>query len=284
MPKEAEFIIDGESHRIDVANSPLFRRGGAETLSRPDTDPTCGQEWYRRGFGVFKFLNEKEFCALHDGISESIRGLVAGLGVNTSGFSLSKYHHYAGDDALHRQVVGMSRSLAPSDFRFPISEVAKKLERLLGFGLSDIYPSSGERSNIIVRINRPGSTDFNPPHKDIYEDWDEQSILPPLVNFWIPVCGVSDRSSLPVVPGSHLLPENKIRRTIEGGMISGKQYRVRSVISWDNSNEMVRPLVHDGEVLIFSSHLIHGCAVNAQDDETRVALEFRLFKSGAGTR
>ena len=279
MRKEAEFIIDGELHKFDIGDSPAFCFGSAERLSRPDTDVVYGQPWYEQGFGIFSFLDEPEYQALHEGISASVSGLVAANGVDTAGFRLDKYHLHVRNEDLHRKVVGMSRVLVPSDFNFDVSRVIGKLERLLGFGLTDMDPENGERSNIIVRINRPGSTDFNPPHKDIYEDWDQRSVLPQLVNFWIPICGVTAKSSLPVAPGSHLVPEDRICRTVEGGVIGANRYRVRSVISWDGRRDLVRPSVQYGQVLVFSSHLIHGCAVNTQDDETRVALEFRLYKT-----
>ena len=114
--------------------------------------------------------------------------------------------------------------------------------------------------------------------QDIYEDWDQAGYIPLFVNFWVPICGVTSRSSLPVAPRSHLLTEDKIVRTVEGGIVNGRRYRVRNIKSWDGKNEMTRVKIKQGEVLIFSSHLIHGFAINDQQDQTRVALEFRLFK------
>jgi ectoine hydroxylase-related dioxygenase (phytanoyl-CoA dioxygenase family) len=95
---------------------------------------------------------------------------------------------------------------------------------------------------------------------------------------WVPICGVNDKSSLPIAPGSHLLPEDKILRTMDGGVVAGKKYRVRSIAVWDGRSDLTRAKVEEGELLVFSCHLIHGIAVNDQDDQTRVALEFRLFR------
>jgi ectoine hydroxylase-related dioxygenase (phytanoyl-CoA dioxygenase family) len=132
--------------------------------------------------------------------------------------------------------------------------------------------------HIIVRINRPFSNDYNPPHKDIYEGIDNDSCVPSIINFWIPIAGVTKKSSLPLVPKSHLINENLILRTFEGGFIDGQKYRVRMIKSWNGETELQRSNVKYGEVLIFSSHLIHGLAVNNESNKTRVALEFRLFK------
>jgi ectoine hydroxylase-related dioxygenase (phytanoyl-CoA dioxygenase family) len=72
--------------------------------------------------------------------------------------------------------------------------------------------------------------------------------------------------------------ENLVQRTFEGGLIEGNKYRVRMIKSWNGDNTLVRSKVKYGQVLIFSSHLIHGLATNEEADKTRVALEFRLFK------
>jgi hypothetical protein len=278
MTSEVQYVIDGQPCTLDVAGSPAFAHGKPEQLSRPDTDITSGQAWYDRGYGIFRFLDDTGFASLREGIARSIRGIVASLGVDTAGFELETYHRYVRDDALHRKVVGITRDLFPDDFNFPILDTLARLERLLGFGLTDVDPDTGEKLHIIVRINRPDSHDFNPPHKDIYEAWDADATLPRFANFWIPICGVTPQSSLPLVPGSHRLPEDRIVRTFAGGVAGGNEYRVRTVLRWDGSNELQRPAVGYGEVLIFSSHLVHGCAINRQDDATRVALEFRLYR------
>ena len=80
------------------------------------------------------------------------------------------------------------------------------------------------------------------------------------------------------VPSSHLISEKKILRTKSAGIIDGKTYHVRSIKSWNGSNNLKRVRIKEGEVLIFSSHLIHGLAINEEADTTRIALEFRLFR------
>jgi ectoine hydroxylase-related dioxygenase (phytanoyl-CoA dioxygenase family) len=76
-----------------------------------------------------------------------------------------------------------------------------------------------------------------------------------------------------------LINENLILRTFEGATIEGNKYRVRMIKSWNGDNSLIRSKVTYGQVLIFTSHLIHGLAVNEEPDTTRVSLEFRLFKS-----
>jgi hypothetical protein len=272
MANVIEYSIDGEKYSIDVTGSPEYVFGEHEYLSTPETDLSFGTDWYQDGYSTIPFLAPDEFHTLRSEISKLIEDIVRSLGVSTEGFELEKYHEFVTSDEMHLAVVSRTRDLFPEDFSFSMDEVIKKIEAVTGFKLSEVVSSTGERQQIIVRINRPRSTDFNPPHKDSYEDTSLR-----FLNFWVPICGVTEKSSLPLAPGSHLLPEDRILRTMEGGVIAGKKYRVRSIAAWDGRSDLCRAKVEDGELLMFSCHLIHGVAFNDQDDLTRVALEFRLF-------
>lgn len=276
--EQINYQINNKTFSFSVKGSPEFGFGRKERLSKPENDITSGQDWYEKGYAVQKFLNDREFKSLKDALANNVAEIVANqTGKDVTGFSLENYHQYVDSDELHYKIVGITRDLFPEDFNFSLTDVIPKLEKILGFGLTDVDPVDGERIHVIVRINRPGSTDFNPPHKDIYEHFDQNSKVPSFINIWIPVCGVTENSSLPLAPSSHLYPENKICRTFEGGVIEGKKYHVRTVKEWDGKNDLIRPLIHDGEVLFFTPHLVHGMAIN-EEDMTRVSLEFRLFK------
>jgi len=270
------FTIDGKPHDIDVETSSVFF-GEQETLSTPKTDISYTQDWYDKGFNVSGFLTDAEFTSLLKGVSSCVCNIIQELGIDTPNFCLEKYHHYVRDDETHLKMAKTTRDLFSKDFNFSIPEIVTKLEQLLNLKLTDVNPDTNLPLHIIVRINRPNSSDFNPIHKDIYQEFDETDKIPKCINFWIPICGVTPESMLPVAPGSHLISEDKILRTFNGGIVNGKKYRVRSVLQWNGKSELHRPEILDGQVLMFSSHLIHGCAINNQDDTTRVALEFRLF-------
>jgi hypothetical protein len=278
MSTTVEYMIDESRFAIDYAGSPATMRGLPMRLSNAASDPVHGRDWYPRGFHVAPLLAPADFDAIYAGVSSTIRQIVRDVCGDRSAFPLEHYHQQVTSDVLHLEVVRRTRDLFAPDVRFPVLGVMAGLERILGFGLTDIDPADGERIHIILRINRPRSRDFNPPHKDIYEAWDAEGRIPAFVNFWIPICGVNAGSSLPLAPGSHLLPESRIERTSGGAMVDGRQYRVRGVLAWDGSTALHRPAIRNGEVLVFSSHLIHGCAFNANPDQTRVALEFRLFR------
>ncbi len=280
---QLKIVVDGCDISLDVEGSPPFQAGSEHCLSGPDTDITYGQPWYEAGFGVFPFLSHERFEALQAGIAEAVAGIIKstdGLSGDhcSEAFNLEHYHRLVTTDEAHFKVVGRTRDLFPKDFGFTINDLIDRIEDIVGFGLTDVDPATGEQLHIIVRINRPGSNDFNPPHKDIYEVWDQAGRLPRFLNIWIPVCGVTPASALPLAPGSHLIREDRILRTRDGGLVNGNRYRVRAIASWDGQNTMVRAPVSQGEVLVFSSHLIHGLAINQEPDRTRVALEFRLFR------
>jgi hypothetical protein len=277
MSNVINYTINGEAYPVDVTGSPEYVHGRHEILSSAETDITFGAPWYEDGYTVLPFVGAEEFQTLRDDIEDVIRKFVAAQGVDVAGFGIDKYHHYVTDDAMHLAVVSRTRDLFPEDFSLPMREVIDKISAITGFRLTDVEPRTGGRMHIIVRINRPRSTDFNPPHKDMYEDPAAR-----FLNVWIPICGVNEKSSLPLAPGSHLLPEDKILRTTDGGVVAGKKYRVRSIANWDGRSDLHRIVVDEGDLLIFSSYLIHGIAFNDQPDTTRVALEFRLFRdSGA---
>lgn len=273
----------GES-KISVDVQGTFSKGDSIILSSAESDITFDQDWYQDGYTVEPLFSQDEFKKVLDSMTGIIRRMAEKeTGLLHPDFSLEKYHNYVNNDETHYSIVGRTRDLFPEDFNVDIDEIHRRLSEKVGMKLTDVDPLTKIKMHIIVRINRPGSNDFNPPHKDIYEGYDgavegyDRGIIPRFMNFWIPIAGVTEHSSLPIAPGSHLLPENLISRTTEGGIVRGNQYRVRMIADWNGHSSMERAKVADTEVLMFSGHLIHGLAANEERDTTRVALEFRLF-------
>jgi len=273
-----KYIIDEETFDIEVPDDQDFISGDNEILSSYETDMTHKLDWYENGFTIEKFVSKDEFAKIKKGIEESIKKIVVStIGSNVEEFSLENYHKFVTNDTDHFKIVSQTRDLFSKDFMFDIDYLIPKLEKILNIELTNYDNTNDYKSHIIVRINRPESSDFNPPHKDMYEHYDGEGYIPKFVNFWIPICGVNETSVLPICPKSHLIPENKILRTNNGSTVNNNKYRVRLIKSWEESNKLIRPKVTDSQVLIFSSHLIHGLAINNQKDITRVALEFRLY-------
>lgn len=272
------YNIDGKDYPIDVDDSQEFVVGDNIVLSNEYNDISYTQSWYDDGYTIKNIFTKDEFNEVVTGINDTIKKIISDeLDINTEGFSLEKYHHYVKDDNQHFKIVSKTRDLFESDFNFNIKKLLPKFESILGFNLSDVDINTNEKIHIIVRINRPNSNDYNPPHKDMYESYDEKLMIDKFINFWIPICGVTNKSSLPIVPKSHIINESLIERTVIGGKVSNNTYRVRYIKHWAD-NKLYRTNVGYSDSLIFSSHLIHGLAINSEDDLTRVALEFRLFK------
>jgi ectoine hydroxylase-related dioxygenase (phytanoyl-CoA dioxygenase family) len=273
------YIIDGKIKKIEVPESQNFVFGENKILSNIDSDVTYKFDWYKKGFTIKKFITDNEFGEIKLGIEESIKNIISStLNIDVSDFTIEGYHKYVKDDSAHFKIVSQTRDLFTKDFCFDINYLIPKLEKILGIDFTDYDEENNYKSHIIVRINRPNSSDFNPPHKDIYEHYDGEGYIPKFINFWIPICGVSKESVLPICPESHLISENKILRTNDGCIINDNKYRVRLIKNWDDKSELIKPEIKYGEVLIFSSHLIHGLSLNEQFDLTRVALEFRLYE------
>jgi hypothetical protein len=278
--KKLSYLIDGVKHSVSVEGSPETKFGNDERLSKIDTDITYSQSWYKKGYSTADILDVAEFETLKKGLTSSIGKIIQDeLSIDVSCFNLVNYHNYVKNDTDHFKIVSKTRDLFAEDFNFPVMELTQRFEKILGFKLTDIHNVNGKKTHIIVRVNRPNSNDFNPPHKDVYEGVDNDNVIPKFVNFWIPIAGVTNKSSLPIVPESHVINEKEVLRTFTGGVMENNKYRVRMIESWNGENNLERSKVGDGQVLVFSGHLIHGLAINEEEDSTRVALEFRLFKA-----
>ena len=270
-----KYVIENKEFLFDSPDDQEFIFGIGEALSNKNTDLIFNQSWYVDGYKTYSVFNEDKFRKIYKGISEKVKVLVSELGISVAQFKLENYHKFILNDEDHFKVVNQTRDLFAEDFDFDIMELIQYFEDKIGMSLTDVFPSTGKRLHIIVRINRPFSNDFNPPHNDVDD-------LPndPSLNVWIPICGVNKDSSLGVVNGSHLIPLNKIEKSVNGGFLGNNTYSVRMIKSWNGSNEMTRVDVKEGEVLFFTPFLIHGMAYNQNKNKTRVALEFRLFKKG----
>ena len=260
---ELLYIINGITKQISIPDSEKFLLGQNQVLSNKETDVTFKFDWYNEGFTIQQFLTKDEFTFIKVGIENSIQKIIFDtLKINVKNFKLENYHKFVKTNENHFKIVSQTRDLFTKDFSFNIDYLIPKLEKVLNIKLTDYDLVNNYKAHIIVRINRPNSLDFNPPHKDIYEHYDNEGYIPKFINFWIPISGVNNDSVLPICPKSHFLPENKILRTTHGSNVNNNKYRVRLIKSWDNKNELIKPEINYGESLIFSSHLIHGLSLN----------------------
>ena len=273
------------SYRIDDSNldcefedSCRFESGRSENLSEKFDDLTISQEWYNQGYTTLNTNDFFDFDNVYNSLNKCIFSILNGLGVSVGekDFSLPKYHQFV-DPNIHRSIILKSRSLTPTEFDFDPNCFLKAISEYFGKKLN--WRSDGSyEPNIIARINLPKSKNFNPAHKDVYQVFDDTGNIPRMVNIWVPICGVNSQTGLPLAVGSHLLNENEVFRTKAGVTMNGAKYNVNATRDWGGQNELKTLSPNANQMLVFSSHLIHGLARNMNFDETRVSLEFRLFE------
>lgn len=250
-------------------------RGDDDILLSMDDDITAGCAWADVGFAVLPFLDTGEEQRMRAGFTDLIREQVEKAGVTVDeAFTPGRYHEYVDSDEVHYRVVKTTRRGFPMH-RFPISleRVERRVSEICGRSLTSHSPTMPGH-DFYLRIIRPRRRDHNPPHRDVYLDRLRHS-----VNLYVPVAGSTERSSLSLLPGSHRWPERAIERTAEGALIDGVEFTVPAVTATDGPFAMVRPNPAEGEVLVFSPYLIHGGAPNLNEDQTRVSLEMRFWRT-----
>ena len=274
MDEVCHFFIDNEAHRFDVRGN--FFWGEDVLLFKEEDNIISNMPWKDEGFAVVKAFFENEFLRLKESVTSNVIKAIRLIGVNFDepSFTLEKYHHVVHTNELHQRVIQVTRNLENSDFDFDINLLVERFGNILGYKLT-AWVDELEKSHIQIRISRPHSLDINPPHRDGYLSYWEN-----IINVWVPIAGCNTKSSLPVLPGSHLISENKILRSrSKGAEINNNQYYVPCILKTQNgAMRFVRPNPKSGEALIFTPYLIHGAAINNNMDITRVSLELRFPK------
>lgn len=272
MPiKTCQLHIDKQPFQFEVEGE--FSWGAPEMLFKKEDNIISKTPWKEEGFGVVHAFTEAEFNALKLSVTQNILKAIKtnGIAINEATFKLEDYHKVVTTDEGHFGVIDITRNLTNEDFDFDIELLVERFGNELGYKLTS-WVEELQKTHIQIRINRPSSLDINPPHKDGYLSYWED-----IVNVWIPVAGCNEQTSLPVVPGSHLLSEDEIYRTAsKGAKINGNTYYVPCILKTKSGNlNMIRPNPAQGEALLFSPFLIHGAAVNL-GDSTRVSIELRF--------
>lgn len=275
------YFLDDLQLEVEVPPAVEFFFGEDKCLSSLEADPVSNCDWYNLGFKVQSYAH----LISHDALSVVIEGVVKDKlklifpQKNFSDFSLSRYHQFV-NESEHREFADTAlKRLYVKDLPEIACIFSELISELLGVNMDFKRGRDGSEHWIILRINPPYSLAYNPPHKDVYEDYDSYGCCPEMVNAWIPVVGVNSLAGLGLAPGSHLLPEAEILRSKAGAEMNGRKFSVNFIKSWGGSNRMINVFPAEGEMLCFSSHLVHGLGINRNQDLTRVALEFRLHKN-----
>lgn len=238
-------------------------------------DLTKLTSWHNRGYSVEKLFDDRLTRILRDNSIGLLKNVWSDVGLNVpDDFDPSNYHRLVADDENHLKAVNQTKLISINNFPVDIYFLEKRISDLLNEDLVTRNPFDGQRV-FHFRVVRPNKGDNNPLHRDVWlEDYAE------CINLYIPLVGSNENSSLVILPESHLWPESVVERTRNGARIDGKLYNVPAVTSINKDYQLVRPNPREDEVLIFSPYLIHGGAVNLNQDLTRISIEVRLWRKG----
>lgn len=257
-----------------------FSAGENVCLADVYDDPCSKAAWYGSGYTTIDYQSSLAFAdvelAVTNMVEREVRNSLPTR--NLSGFALDRYHEYVSVDEHLAKIDRKIKRLYQNDITFDDALLKNLIEDQIGCKLSYLPEGETDPHWIIIRVITPGATSFNPPHKDIYEGYDLKGRCPKMVNTWLPVAGVNQNAGLALVPGSHRLSESEIIRTKAGAVVNGNKFSVNCIKSWGGHTDLEVVAPSTGEMLVFSSHLIHGIGVNHNARSTRVALEFRLHR------
>lgn len=275
-----KYFIDDSLIEINIDPNNSFIFGNKEILSNKYNDITKNKKWFNEGYCVKNSKNFFNYKCIREEIKKTLKKIIKTYdsSIDLKNFDLENYHNYV-DDELHKVVINKTRRLYSDDFGFNTASLIKNFSSYFNANLSFRNPINNITQWIILRIIKPNSLGFNPAHKDIYESFDKYNKIPRMMNIWIPVAGVNHKSGLPIAPRSHLIDESKIHRTLAGSLMNSNKYSVNLIKSWNKETKLKSIYPQKNKFLIFSSHLIHGLAINKNTNKTRMSLEFRLYEN-----
>ncbi len=256
-----EYAVEGET-----------AYGPDEVLLERDDDLIAGTPFAEAGFTVVPFLSPSLYATLVEGMRCLLRQVVQCVAPAAAEFTLEGYHRVV-DDEQHLRLVRETGLTWPNEaLPIPMACVERRISEILGIETVAFNPHL-EEQRFQLRVVRPGKTDNNPPHRDVWLDR-----LRNAVNIYVPLAGSGDRSSLPLAVGSHRWRESEIERTAAGAVVSGIHYTVPAVTGARRPLRLVRPRVQPNEVMVFTPYAIHGGGANSSPDTTRASLEIRFWR------
>ena len=263
-----------QSVRFEIQGARIV---GDDTLPLAGHDDlTRATDWAGAGYRVAPFLNELAYNQFEQEAPRLFRKFLQQAGVFVgSDIDLARYHQYTQyDEAVHLAVVNQAKLLETACFHESVRRIEQRVSELCQVPVRAVNPHNGERV-FHFRIVRPRKNDNNPFHRDVWlEEYHDA------INIYVPLAGSNERSSLTLVPGSHRWSEATVERTRGGALVNGVQYNVPAVTASQQPLRPIRPNPARNEVLIFSPYLLHGGAVNLNDDLTRISLEMRFWAHG----
>lgn len=195
------------------------------------------------------------------------------LQLTNKSFSLEKYHNNITNEEHTKILNSMPyKKYASTEIR----DFSEYLENIVSEIIQE--PVKIFNDDLWFRICRPSKNndnDYNPCHRDVYLDFYRNT-----VNIYLPITGSTHNSSLTIQNGSHKWNENETMVTKGGAYFKqqNKKYSVDAIVASKRQIEMIRPNPSETQLMLFSPYLIHGCAINNNENDTRISLEVRFIK------
>lgn len=266
-----EAMVDGVP--VPFLVEGRVERGSGPCLLTPDSDPLTRAPWHDAGYGVAPFLDTADHDVLVSGIETRVASWLREAGVrDLRGFTLESYHRFAQRAPEAHEAVQERITMPLAELPIDAGLVAARIREACG-APDDPRLASSPQDYALVRIVRPSSNDHLAPHRDFYTTIEGRKFV---VNAFIPIAGCDQRTSLPVIPGSHFWAESELRKTAPGARCNGHVLPVPVITGAARGLNFIRPNPGTNQILVFSPHLIHGAGANLRADMTRVSLEIRL--------
>lgn len=260
---EYKFTIDSKEYFFKTDQDVGY--GPDEVILENDID---FMKSYPEGYAIHKlpiFKSEALNLALQNFIKKQV--------LDSTGISiedLSKYHESVNNEIHEKFIKDFSKGFNVSlvdELNFLDDEISN----LTSIKASPKSPYNGE-NKFWMRIIRPGILENNPAHKDVY-----LSYLRNAVNIYLPLVGSTKKSSLSIMPKSHMSNEKDILRTISGAKVGKREFTVPAILKIKDSLDLTRPNPNYDELMVFSPYLVHGAGINEEMNTTRISLEMRFW-------
>lgn len=249
------------------------RYGSDEVLSEIDDDLCKTLSWGRQGYTVASFLSDTTWTELRSGFKSMFREVLSSCNIHVPAHFLpEKYHREVLTKEAHLAVIEQTKLFQADRFPIDLAIVEERISELLKFEVKSVKPFNGERV-FHFRVIRPGRSDYNPIHRDVWQDENRDAI-----NIYVPLAGSNQKSSLRLIPGSHKWKESDTVRSDHGAKMNELKFNVPGLMSSSKELQLERPNPGENEVLIFSPYLLHGLSDNSNEDLTRISLEMRFWR------
>jgi hypothetical protein len=266
-----KYVVNNKSIAYEPSGDKAW--GSDDVLLNQADDLTQFTSWKNDGFTIEKLWDASSYPPFFHTTYTLLTSCWESAGLHVPrDFPLDQYHLLAQDQPTHLRAVEKTKLLQVSDFPVPIKHLEERISEICKVSLEAKNPFD-HQTVFHFRVIRPLQGDNNPLHRDVWlEDYDH------CINLYIPIAGSNEKSSLILIPGSHWWPESRIERTLQGAVINGVRFNVPAVSNIKGTFNMVRPNPKHDEVLVFSPYLIHGGAVNFNENTTRISIEIRLWR------